>query len=135
MANTFNLEIITPERLFYEGEVEMIIVRTLEGYEGFLAHHAWACKLLGTGKLRIKEAGSREFKEAAITGGFIDVKDRVVVYTDAAEWPDEIDIDRVQQKIHEAEEILRGGCNQREAQLAKLTLVKAVNRMKVKGVK
>ena len=133
MANTFNLEIITPERLFYEGEVEMVIVRTLEGYEGFLANHSWACKLLGTGKLRIKEAGAKEFKAAAITGGFIDVKDRIVILTDAAEWPEEIDVERQKRKIEEAKAILRGGCDKSEAKMAQLSLMKAANRMKVKS--
>ena len=88
MAKSFRLEVITPERLFYEGDVEMVIVRTLLGYEGFLANHSWACKLLDTGVLKIKETGAKEFKIAAITGGFIDVKDRIIIFTDAAEWPD-----------------------------------------------
>jgi F-type H+-transporting ATPase subunit epsilon len=134
MAKSFKLEVITPERLFYEGDVEMVIVRTLEGYEGFLANHSWACKLLDTGKLRIKEAGAREFKLAAITGGFIDVKDRVVVFADAAEWPEEIDLERQERKIAEAENRLKtAGQDIKEMQMAKYSMIKAINRIKVKG--
>jgi F-type H+-transporting ATPase subunit epsilon len=134
MAKTFNLEIITPERLFYEGVVEMVIVRTLLGYEGFLANHSWACNLLDTGILRIKEAGAKEFKVAAITGGFIDVKDQIVIFTDAAEWPEEIDVDRQQRKIQEAEQRLKACCgDDQQIQLAKISIAKAVNRMNVKS--
>ena len=85
MAKTFKLEVITPERMFYQGDAESVIVHTLVGYEEFLANHAFACKLLGTGILRIREPGQKEFKRAATTGGFIDVKDRVTIFTDAAE--------------------------------------------------
>lgn len=135
MAKTFKLEVITPERLFYEGDVEMVIVRTLVGYEGFLANHAWACKLLGTGIMRIKEPGEKEFKIAATTGGFIDVKDRVTIFADAAEWPEEIDMDRQQRKLEQARCMIKDNCSEKELQLAKLSIEKALNRVKLKSGK
>lgn len=88
MANTFDLEIITPSKRFYGGEVEHVICKTGEGYEGFLANHAWTCKLLDAGKLRFREKGAKEdvWREASAAGGFIDIKDSVIIYTDAVEW-------------------------------------------------
>lgn len=88
MANSFKLEIITPSKLFYDGEVEHLIIKTPQGYEGFMADHTWTCKLLDAGKLRFRErgAGEDDWKEASAAGGFIDIKDDVVVYTDAIEW-------------------------------------------------
>ncbi|MFA7661049.1 MAG: ATP synthase F1 subunit epsilon [Anaerovoracaceae bacterium] len=133
MAKTFKLEVITPERLFYEGDVEMVIVRTLVGYEGFLANHAWACKLLGTGIMRIKEPGTKEFKIAATTGGFIDVKDRVTIFTDAAEWPEEIDLARQERKLEQANLQIKGNSSEQELQHAKLSIEKAMNRVKLKS--
>ena len=94
MAKSVNLEVITPSKLFYEGEVELVIVKTLSGEEGFMASHSWACKLLGVGEMLIQEAGAKEFKSAAISGGFVDVKKDIVIYTDAAEWSGEIDAER-----------------------------------------
>ena len=133
------MEVITPERLFYEGEVEMVIVRTLIGYEGFLANHSWACKLLDTGVLKIRENGAKEFKIAAITGGFIDVKDRIIIFTDAAEWPEEIDIERQKRKIEEMEARLKGmGDDANQLQAAKVSIAKAANRINVltgKGIR
>ena len=87
MANSVRLEVITPSKLFYRGEVELVIVTTLDGDEGFMAGHVWACKLLDVGELWIQEkgAGKNEFRVAAVAGGFIDVKDSIVIYTDAVE--------------------------------------------------
>jgi F-type H+-transporting ATPase subunit epsilon len=88
MANSVKLEVITPKELFYENEIELVIVRTMTGEEGFMANHSWACKLLSAGEMYIQEVGSgpKEFKIASVSGGFIDVKDDIVIYADTAEW-------------------------------------------------
>jgi F-type H+-transporting ATPase subunit epsilon len=135
MADTFRLEIVTPERLFYDGQVEMVIVRTLSGDEGFMANHAWACKLLNTGELWLKEEGSRDYRVAAISGGFIDVKTETIIFTDSAEWPDEIDVERSKSHKETAEKFLKShkekDTEQEEWNHAKISLLKAVNRMLV----
>ena len=94
MPKSFLLEIVTPEKLFYMGDAEIVIARTLEGEEGFMADHSWACKLLGTGELVFREAGTKEYKLAAISGGFIDVRDHILIFTDSAEWAEEVDLER-----------------------------------------
>ena len=100
MANSVKLEVITPSKLFYSGEVELVIVTTLTGDEGFMANHSWATKLLDVGELWIQEKGKTydEFKVAAVSGGFIDVKESIVIFTDAAEWSEDIDMERVLSK-------------------------------------
>lgn len=109
MANSVKLEIITPSKMFYRGEVELVIVRTLEGDEGFMHGHSWACKLLDIGELWIQEKGAPKntFKIAAVAGGFIDVKDSIIIYTDAVEWSEDIDKDRALEEKTTAEEWLR----------------------------
>lgn len=89
MKSKVMIEVITPEKLFYKGEVTMISVPTLEGSEGFMANHSWACKLLGEGKMIIRDNENDILKKAKISGGFIDVKDEFVVFTDYAEWIDD----------------------------------------------
>ena len=86
MGHSFTLQIMTPEKHFYSGDVEIVIARTHSGEEGFLANHIWACKLLDAGILRLRETGSKEEKRAEISGGFIDVHGDVFVFTDSAEW-------------------------------------------------
>ena len=107
MTKTYKLHVITPSKMFYEGEVDMVIVNTETGEEGFLANHAWACKLLEAGPLWIREAGSKEFKGAAISGGFVDVMEDIIIYADAAEWDSEIDTERALQTKSEIETWLR----------------------------
>jgi F-type H+-transporting ATPase subunit epsilon len=89
MAKAFSLKIVTPEKLFYEGEVEMLIVRTTSGDEGFMADHTWACKLLVPGQVRFKEIGAHDFRTAAVTGGCVDVRSGTLLYADAVEWQTE----------------------------------------------
>ena len=134
MANSIRLEIITPERLFYDGDVELVIVRTLNGDEGFMANHAWACKLLSTGELWIQEKGSKEYKIAAISGGYIDVQKTIVIFTDSAEWPEEIDETRALKAKERAETSLQASIHDDlEIRLAKVAIEKALTRIHVKG--
>jgi F-type H+-transporting ATPase subunit epsilon len=136
MAKSFKLEIVTPERLFYDGEVELVILRTVTGDEGFMAGHSWACKLLDVGEIWIQEAGQKDFRIAAGAQGFVDVKDEVMVFVDAAEWPGDIDLSRAQTEKERAEAILRRkdvivDRFDDEYLLAQISLNKALNRIKV----
>ena len=106
MAKTVKLEIITPSKLFYKGEVELVVVKTLTGEEGFMAGHVWACKLLDAGAAWIQETGTAEMKVACLSGGYIDVEDSIMIYTDAAEWHNEISVDRANMKMEEAKEFI-----------------------------
>ena len=137
MANSVRLEVITPSKLFYRGEVELVIVTTLDGDEGFMAGHVWACKLLDVGELWIQEkgAGKNEFRVAAVAGGFIDVKDSMVSYTDAVEWSEDIDMERVLSEKAKVEDWLGKHPDvdeeSAEMQNAKLMLAKAETRSNV----
>lgn len=132
MAKPIKLEIITPSKLFYKGEVEIVMCKTSEGYEGFMANHTWACKLLQVGELCIQECGNGECKIAAISGGYIDVKDSIIVYTDAAEWSDEIDVERAKTLKAEAEDwLLQNKEDEKQVELARHAIAKAVTRMNV----
>jgi F-type H+-transporting ATPase subunit epsilon len=137
MAKSVALDIITPERLFYRGDIELVIARTLSGDEGFMANHTWVCKLLATGELWIQEAGSKDFKIAAISGGFIDVKDKITIFTDAAEWPEEIDVERARHSEEHAKKLImskdRGDLDDKLVLEAKSDVIKAHTRMNVAG--
>jgi F-type H+-transporting ATPase subunit epsilon len=132
MAKPVKLEVITPSKLFYKGEAEIVMCKTFEGYEGFMANHTWACKLLDVGELCIQECGSGDCKIAAISGGYIDVKESIIVYTDAAEWAEEIDVERAKALKAEAETWLsQSHENEKEIELAKHAIAKAITRMHV----
>jgi len=134
MSKSILLEIITPSKLFYKGEIELVICRTLTGDEGFMADHAWACKLLDVGELWIKEAGSKDYKIASISRGYIDVKDYIIIYTDAAEWSGEIDKQKAMNEKERAEHWLALPHTKEEDNdvlRAKIALAKSITRMNV----
>jgi F-type H+-transporting ATPase subunit epsilon len=136
-TNSVRLEVITPSKLFYRGEVDLVIVTTLDGDEGFMAGHVWACKLLDVGELWIQEkgAGKDEWRVAAVAGGFIDVKDSIVIYTDAVEWSEDIDMERVLSEKAKVEDWLgkHPDANEDSAEMqnAKRMLAKAETRTNV----
>ena len=85
MANVFALEIVTPDKTFYNGNAEMIVVRTTEGDRGIFKNHRPLVAGLATGTLRIKLDG--KFKDAKVSGGFMNVdKEKTVIVTESAEW-------------------------------------------------
>ncbi len=85
MASEFAVKIVTPDEIFYEGDTEMIIVRTTEGDRGILKNHRPLVAGLSEGTLRLKKDG--KFKEAQISGGFIQVdKEQAVIITESADW-------------------------------------------------
>lgn len=138
MAKLINLEVITPSKKFYEGQVRMVICNTLTGEEGFMANHAWACKLLAVGELWIQEEDGGDFKCAAVSGGYIDVKDHIMIYTDAAEWSADIDMERALSVKESAQAFLDaayadGAPEQDNADIerAKIELAKSITRMNV----
>jgi F-type H+-transporting ATPase subunit epsilon len=136
MAKSVKLEIITPERLFYKGKVELVIVRTLIGDEGFMAGHSWACKLLDIGEIWIKEADQKDYRILAGAQGFIDVKDTIMIFLDKAEWAGDIDIERAMNEKERAEHWLAqhesDPAEEEELVMrAKISIQKAVTRMKV----
>lgn len=136
MAKTFRLEVMTPSKLFYRGEVEMVIVTTQSGDEGFMAGHVWACKLLEVGELWIKEKDSakNDWKVAAVAGGFADMKDSMVIYTDAVEWSEDIEMERVLSEKAKAEDWLvkhESDASEEDLETARLALAKAEIRSNV----
>ena len=103
-----HLEIVTPERRAFEGDVDEVIVPGSEGEMGILPHHAPLISLLGAGVLRLKRGGQEQ--EFAIFGGFLQVRpDRVVVLAETADLASEIDLERAERARREAEHVLEGG--------------------------
>src|SRR6187397_2303634 len=104
---TIRLEIVTPERLAYEDDVDMVLVPGIDGELGILPHHTPLVSLLGVGELRIRKGGTEE--SFAIAGGFLQVRpDKVVVMAETADLASEIDLEKAQEARREAERTLEG---------------------------
>ncbi|HEY4752677.1 MAG TPA: F0F1 ATP synthase subunit epsilon [Candidatus Limnocylindrales bacterium] len=103
-----HLEIVTPERLAFSDDVDMVLVPGIEGEMGILPHHTPLVSLLGLGELRIRKGGQEE--SFAIAGGFVQVRpDKVVVMAETASMASEIDLEKAQEARKEAQRALESG--------------------------
>jgi F-type H+-transporting ATPase subunit epsilon len=97
------LEIITAERRVYSDEVDLLVAPGIEGELGILPHHAPLLTALKPGELRIRKGGQDEY--FAVAGGVMEViANQVTILADAAEHPDEIDLERAQVAVRRAQE-------------------------------
>ena len=99
------VELVSPERILYSGEADMVVCRTIDGGEvAFLAGHAPFLAALAISSVRIKTSDG-DYKFAAVHGGFVHTKDdKVIVLSDVAELADEIDVDRARKAREAAEQ-------------------------------
>lgn len=124
----FKLQIITPEKTFFDGETEQIIARTTVGDVGILNGHEPYCAALGIGQMRVMIDG--QFRRAATTGGIIKVsREKTVILVQACEWADEIDVNRAEHAKEVAEGRIKAAHSDNELRLAAAKLKRALNRI------
>ena len=128
--NLFSLRIITPDRVFYKGEVSMVEFNTIEGEIGVLKKHVPTTVIISPGILTITEAeGTRE---AALHAGFAEIlQDEVVILAEIIEWPVEIDAERAKRAKERAEERLRTKTPETDILRAQTALQRALARISV----
>lgn len=132
MAEKFNLKIISPTRIFFDGDADMVEMKTTKGEIGVLAGHIPLTAILEPGILKIhKEDG---IKEAALHDGFVEIqKDHVTVLAESCEWPDEIDVERAEEAKDRAENRIKSGRKDVDMMRAELALKKALIRIDLAG--
>jgi F-type H+-transporting ATPase subunit epsilon len=131
MPALFNFEVHTPQRLFYTGRTQVIIIGLVDGEIGIYANHSPFTALSVSGVLRIED-GSGSWRSAFVSGGVLEVKEhKNVLMVESAEWPEEIDIERVLESKKLAEETLKNPNIRFEVDKMKEKLRHAEYRLKV----
>jgi F-type H+-transporting ATPase subunit epsilon len=101
-------EIVSQDRIVYQGDVDMVILPGAAGEMGILPHHTPVLTVLQFGVVRVKASGDEQF--FTVAGGVAEVQpDQVTVLADAAENVAEIDIQRAEAARRKAEEALKDG--------------------------
>jgi F-type H+-transporting ATPase subunit epsilon len=102
------VELVSPERILFTGEAEMVICRTVDGGDiAFLTGHAPFLGALTIGIVRIKLVDGGE-ERVAVHGGFVEVSNDVVtILSDVAELASQIDVERARRAKEAAEQALR----------------------------
>lgn len=127
---SFQLRIITPDRVFYEGEVDMVEFNTTEGQIGILPGHVPLTVIVKPGILNISELDGE--KEAALHSGFAEIlPDRVTILAEIIEWPEEIDEARAEAALQRAKERLNNRSKGTDLARAETALQRAVARIQV----
>ena len=128
MANTFQLEIITPTQIFTEGQVSYVRAESPDGQFGIMAKHTPATIALGIGEIKVVKDGKETFY--ATNGGFADIqKESVLLLVETAEKISDIDKDRAESARQRAQERLQN--KELDRARTQTAIAKAKNRLKV----
>jgi F-type H+-transporting ATPase subunit epsilon len=123
-------QLVSPERVLYEGDADMVVCRTSDGEIALLPGHVPFVGALGIAKVRILLPGSGEVA-AAVHGGFVEVShDTVTILSDVAELPSQIDVVRAETAKERAAAEVNANPEDEDAQAA---LARAELRLEVAG--
>ena len=127
----FNLKIVTPDGLIFNGEAEKLIVRTTGGDVCILARHMDYVAPLGMGMAIVEAGGSR--RHAACIGGMLSVSNgEVTLVPTTFEWADKIDLKRAELSYEKADKVLKNeSASDTEIALAQARLHRALVRKSV----
>lgn len=129
-----HLEIVTPQKSFFDDEIDMVIVRGCEGDLAILKDRTPIATPLKIGKVRIFKDDME--RVASVVDGYITVIDnQATVVTEAAEWPGDIDIKRAEAAKERAEERLQKKESGTDLDRAEYALKRAKNRLDVSKYK
>jgi F-type H+-transporting ATPase subunit epsilon len=131
MPSLFNFEVHTPRRIFFSGKVQAIIISLEDGEIGIYPNHSPFTAHSVTGTLRIKD-DKGNWRSAFVCGGILEVKEhKNVLMVESADWPEEINVDKVLEIKKQAEETLKNAQSKFEIEKAKKKLHHAECRLKV----
>ena len=137
---TIKLEIVSPDKIVYSADIDMLIVRSTDGELGILPHHAPLVTGLVPHAMRVKMEGTE--KLVAVGGGFMEVQpEKISVLASVAELPEDIDADRARKSMERAKQRIEayksGGAAREDINLlrAEASLQRALARLKALGTK
>ena len=134
MAETFQLEIVTPEKMVVKESAEEAQIPGKQGYLGILPGHAPLITELAVGEITYRAGGATH--RLAVAWGFAEVlPDKVTILAETAERPQEIDVKRAEQAKAKAEDLLKTGKTEEDFTKAEGQLQRAETRLQVASEK
>ena len=131
--STFHLKISTPDGLLFDGEVERLRVRMIDGDVSLLARHSDYVSAVGAGEAAILTADGQTRTAACIGGMLSMIHNEASLIATTFEWADQIDVDRAKRAKESAEARLNNAnADKQELMLAKAKLQRALVRINVR---
>ncbi len=130
MADSFQLEIVTPEKMVVKDTAEEMQIPGKNGYLGILPGHAPLITELAVGEITYRKGGSTHY--LSVAWGFAEVlPDKVTILAETAERPDEINVNRAEEAKQRAEEEFKTGKTEDDFTKAENDLKRAEVRLDV----
>ncbi len=132
MADTFHLEIVTPEKMLVKDDAEEMQIPGKRGYLGILPGHAPLITELGVGEMTYRKGG--ETHRFVVARGFAEVlPDRVTILAENADRPQEIDVNKARAGKQRAEEHMSKGQSEEDFTRAEAEMRLADTQLEVAG--
>jgi F-type H+-transporting ATPase subunit epsilon len=131
MPNKITLELVTPEKVAWQSQVDFVVLPAYEGEMGILPGHAPYLVQLKPGEVRVTENGS--VRRFAVSGGFAEIRNnKLSLFAETAETADAINVERARQAEERAKaELVRKDLDSMTLAQAEADLLKAQVRLKV----
>jgi len=131
LVKTYTLEIVTPRRVVFNGEVESFSAPGVMGGFQVLVDHAPMLAEIGIGEVTVRDAGGSTTCYAT-SGGVVEVKkNHVILLAETAERDDQIDRARAEAALGRAKQRLADAAGDVDVDRARVALLRALNRLKV----
>lgn len=128
--STFMVEVVTPERVLYQDEVQFLVAPGAEGELGVMRNHAPLVAALSIGVLRYRD-NTGQPKKMAVSGGFMEVIDNVArILAETAEHGEDVDVMRAKAARERAEKRLQARDDNLNLARAEMALKRAIARLK-----
>ena len=128
MAETMKLQVITPDKEFFHGDVSMVELNTADGELGVYPQHIPLTTAVAPGVLKIHQDG--QVKKAALLSGFLQIlPEKMTILAEVCEWPEEIDGARANEARIRAERRLAEHSPETDIARAEAALKRALVRL------
>lgn len=128
MAETMKLQVITPDKEFFHGDVSMVELNTADGELGVYPQHIPLTTVAAPGVLKIHQDG--QVKKAALLSGFLQIlPEKMTILAEVCEWPEEIDGARANEARIRAERRLTEHSPETDIARAEAALQRALVRL------
>ena len=134
MSTSYHLQVVSLDGLEFEGDVQKIMLRTIDGDVEILARHTNYCTAIGMGTAKVTMDDGQERKAACIGGMLSVMNGEVRVLPTTWEWSEDIDLDRAIAAKLKAEQTLNDKAIDKEARIrAEVKLYRALVRIGSSG--
>ena len=130
MADIFEVKIIEPDGMFFEGQATFLEFASVEGRMGVYKEHIPLTTILQPCVVKIHNG--EEVKKSAVMGGFVEIqKEKVTMLAEDVKWPEQIDVERAEAAKKRAEERLQKKGSGIDVVRAEAALKRAMTRLSV----